>query len=86
MMDIGKPCDCHRNSCDLWEANRNNPDIRVHIATGYALTKDGMWRQHSWVVWIKARSVKIVETTTPRIAYFGFVMTDKEAELFNRHN
>ncbi|MCL2621127.1 MAG: hypothetical protein FWD97_09370, partial [Defluviitaleaceae bacterium] len=30
----GKPSDCHRNSCELWEINRSN--IKIAIVTGYA--------------------------------------------------
>jgi hypothetical protein len=80
----GQPCRCHSNSCNLWQANRKSHEIA--IATGYALSKDGMWRQHTWLVLRKPRSVKVVETTEPRIAYFGFVMTDEEAEKFCQDN
>ena len=73
---------CHSNSSRLWENNREN----CRICTGYALSEDGMWRQHSWVVWMKARSNQIVETTEPRIAYFGFVMTDEQCEEFAANN
>jgi hypothetical protein len=74
----GERSQCHRNSCYLWEANKS----RVRIVTGYALSLDGMWRQHSWAIWIKPRKNMIVETTEPRIAYFGFVMTEDECKDF----
>lgn len=61
---------CHYNSKCLWKENKKN----TLIATGYALSKDGMWRQHSWIIHIKPRSNQIVETTIPRVAYYGFVM------------
>ena len=80
----GAPSQCHRNSCDLWEQNRS--DKEVAIATGYALTKDGLWRQHSWLLLRKSRSVQVIETTEKRIAYFGYVMTDQEAEQFCSDN
>ena len=76
----GQPSQCHRNSCDLWEANRGQ--VEIAIATGYALSKDSMWRQHSWLLLRNYRSVKVIETTEIRIAYFGFVMTDEEAKQF----
>jgi hypothetical protein len=76
---IGKPIQCHRNTCNLYEANR---DKGVRIVTGYALSEDGMWRCHSWIVWHKTRSVQLIETTEPRIAYFGYEMTADEAERF----
>jgi hypothetical protein len=78
----GQPSQCHFNSAALWDANRTLAHSTMHIATGYALSPDGMWRQHSWCVWEKPRSLRIVETTEPRAAYYGFVMLPKEAEQF----
>lgn len=74
----GRPSQCHMNSALLWDANRG----RCQIATGYALSQDGCWRQHSWVVQPMTRKYRIWETTTRRVAYFGFVMTEKESEEF----
>lgn len=74
----GWPSKCHQNSARLWDANRGI----CQIATGYALSKDGCWRQHSWVVQPLKIKYRIWETTEPRIAYFGFVMTDEECEEF----
>lgn len=45
-MKKGEDCRCHQNAAYLWDANRG----RCQIATGYALSEDGLWRQHSWVV------------------------------------
>lgn len=78
----GLPSQCHSNSSRCWEENK---DI-AKICTGYALSDDGMWRQHSWVLWMKQRSNQIVETTVPRIAYFGYVMTDEQCEEFAENN
>lgn len=75
----GKVGRCHQNSCYLFCAN---PD-RCTIATGYALSEDGIWRQHSWVVQPLATKLRVWETTPiKRVAYFGFVMTKKESEEF----
>ncbi|MBQ8806613.1 MAG: hypothetical protein IJZ68_09245 [Bacteroidaceae bacterium] len=74
----GKPSQCHRNSSYCWEANQD----KAVLCTGYALSEDGMWRQHSWLVELRPRRNKIVETTVPRIAYFGFGMTTEEARDF----
>lgn len=42
------------------------------LFTGYALTKDGYWREHSWSVY----NGHYLETTLiPRIKYFGFEST-----------
>lgn len=80
----GRDNACHANTCNLWEANRNEHEVA--IATGYALSKDGVWRQHSWLLQRCARSVQIIETTCKRVAYFGFVMTEEEAESFSADN
>lgn len=80
----GDPSQCHRNSCYLWEENIKEHEVA--IATGYALSKDGMWRQHSWLMHRKHRSVEIIETTEIRVAYFGYVMTCDEAILFCEGN
>ena len=69
---------CHENAAYLWDANRG----RCNIATGYALSEDGLWRQHSWVVQPMTRTVKVWETTVGRVAYFGVVFTDEESEKF----
>jgi hypothetical protein len=82
----GVPSQCHKNSCDLWHVNRDNPDVELYIATGYALSSDGLWRQHSWLVLITPRGCKIIETTERRVAYFGFVMTESEAQVFDSDN
>lgn len=74
-LNKGIPSQCHRNSCNLFENNDNTA-----IATGYALSTDGYWRQHSWC--IDTLSGKIIETTEKRVAYFGFIMTFEEAEDF----
>lgn len=78
----GLPSQCHYNASRLWEQNKN----QSHICTGYALSPDGMWRQHSWLIWNKARSNQIVETTVPRILYYGFVMTNEQCEEFADNN
>tara|TARA_Y100000310_G_scaffold103027_1_gene101175 strand:+ start:3056 stop:3604 length:549 start_codon:yes stop_codon:yes gene_type:complete len=76
----GLPSQCHFNSARLWDADSSN----LSLMTGYALSDDGMWRQHSWC--IHQESGKIIETTELRIAYFGFVMTPDESEAFNFDN
>jgi len=53
--------DCHQNSARL--------ALKAGIEwwTGLALSKDGIWRIHSWCV----KGAKIIETTEPRTLYFG---------------
>lgn len=71
----GESCKCHGNSAALWDANRN----KVKIVTGYALTRDGVWRQHTWCV---NGDGCVIETTEKRLLYYGFTMTHTEAEQF----
>jgi hypothetical protein len=76
----GEPCECHRNSALYWEKNKE----KVVLMTGYALSNDSMWRQHSWCAFIK--SGKVIESTKGRKAYFGFAMTRDEANAFLDEN
>lgn len=82
----GEPNMCHSNAANLWKNNRNSDMFRLIICTGYALSKDGIWQQHTWLVQAKARTNNIIETTEPRIAYYGFAMTDALAEEFEEEN
>lgn len=81
-MKKGRPSQCHSNSALLWDANRE----KCQIATGYALSADGCWRQHSWVVQPLTTKYRIWETTEKRIAYFGFILNDEECEEFYYNN
>ena len=83
-MMVGRPSQCHANTADLWEQNQKDHDVT--ICTGYALSPDGLWRQHSWLLHRydtgKQRRERVIETTVKRLAYFGFELTQQEAELF----
>lgn len=74
----GQDNQCHQNSACCWNANRKHSVIM----TGYAL-HNGTWVSHSWVVDSKSN---IVETTFPREIYFGFLLTDEEAQKFYDDN
>ena len=69
---------CHRNVATLW----CNAPGRVRIATGYALSDDGLWRQHSWAV----KGGRVIETTERRTAYHGITLTLEEALAFTMSN
>jgi hypothetical protein len=60
----GEECRCHDNSETIMEAF---PFI-CQIGHGFALSDDGLWRCYSWIVW---QDIAIVETTVPRLAYYG---------------
>lgn len=78
----GEPSQCHSNSSLIWMSNKD----KYRIATGYALTEDGMWREHTWLIENKPRQNKVIETTSKRILYFGFVLTKEECESFYENN
>ena len=70
----GEPGDCHVNAVRLWRTGD-----AVAIGTGYALSADGLWREHSWGVDAAGR---IVETTAERVTYYGVTMTGERAQWF----
>lgn len=82
----GRPCQCHSNSAELWYNNRDSSvthgEFALILCTGYALSRDGLWRQHSWLVQAKPRSNVIIETTRGRVAYYGFGLTYAQANEF----
>lgn len=59
---------CHQNAGRLWLKDKKN----LRICTGYALSADGLWRQHSWLV--KPKEKQIIETTERRVAYYGVAL------------
>lgn len=77
----GLPNQCHFNSAQLWVDKKD----KLLLYTGYALSDDGMWREHSWCV-VDDGSLTVIETTTPRLAYFGFQLSDMEASDFYEQN
>lgn len=82
-MKRGATSRCHSNSCLLFEANQH---LDLTIATGYALSDDGLWRQHSWCVYRTPKSVRVIETTERRLMYFGFAMNLAECLEFGDNN
>lgn len=78
----GQTCRCHANASRIWEKNK---DIMT-ICTGYALSDDGMWRQHSWVAQKQPCMHQIIETTERRVLYFGFALTPELCEKFAENN
>jgi hypothetical protein len=70
---------CHENVAEMWVDKKY--DLTA-VATGYALSEDGLWRQHSWGI----RNGEIVETTALRLKYFGKSMHGSDADEFARAN
>jgi hypothetical protein len=77
----GEPNQCHTNTARLWLAGSTD-DGRHQVAgavTGYALSDDGLWRQHSWAVTGDGRPV---ETTVARVAYAGVTLAGQTLAEF----
>jgi len=68
----GRPCRCHTNVGYLFD---EHPNV-FRVATGWALSEDGVWRQHSWAINITNNT--LIETTVKRKAYYGFILNEKE--------
>lgn len=67
--------ECQQNIATYWMTDR----VGVFgIGIGYALSDDGLWRQHFWGV----RRRGILETTTKREQYFGVTICAFEAAVF----
>jgi hypothetical protein len=62
----------HDNAFAFWE---KKPE-RYMVVTGYGLSKDGIWRPHSWC--IDRKTGKIIETTERRTKYFGVEFSKAE--------
>jgi hypothetical protein len=70
---------CHRNVAKIWKARKHGI---VAIASGYALSSDDLWWEHSWGI----RREGILETTTKRVKYFGLVLQGGKADSFAQVN
>jgi len=77
-MRIMKDRSCHDNVAAVWKARRFGI---IALASGYALSDDGLWRRHSWGI----LGDGVLETTEARLKYFGIVLQgiagDKAAEF-----
>jgi hypothetical protein len=71
----GRPNCCHENLAAMWGKPRS---LLVALGTGYALSPDGLWRQHSWGVLREG----IIETTVVRTKYFGILLQGERADQF----
>lgn len=60
---------CHDNASELLKTNQVK---KMH--TGFALSKDRLWRYHSWGI---SRSGKIIETTILRLVYVPITIIKK---------
>jgi hypothetical protein len=78
-LKVMKSSSCHQNVAFLWTKRKFGI---VGIATGYALSDDGLWRQHSWGILRDG----VLETTQARQKYFGIVLQGERADFFVANN
>ena len=69
----GAQSHCHLNTAKLYSRKRVDT-----IVTGFALSKDKLWREHTWGL----KGKRVVETTEKRVKYFGKVLSKDEAREF----
>jgi len=71
---------CHTNSAIryLQFCHGQTGYSTCEIVSGYGLSRDGLWRQHTWL-WADER---LVETTVRRILYYGAVLSPVESVRF----
>jgi hypothetical protein len=68
---------CHVNVATLRARGRGT------IATGFALSEDGLWREHSWLIQRPESDPGIIlETTVGRLLYHGYALTVREQRRF----
>jgi hypothetical protein len=72
----GRASACHHNAVALWRSGE-----AAAMGSGYALSEDRLWREHTWGI---AHDGQLIETTEPRTAYFGIELRDGSAERFAR--
>lgn len=76
----GDQSGCHGNVLLLSAKNLKNPQFLAW--TGLALSDDGIWRVHSWA----ENERRIIETTEPRVKYFGYCLAPLEfVEMFFKY-
>jgi len=72
---------CHFNASNFWKNYTDkNGDESAYICTGWAMSNDNIWRQHSWVCLRDSDS--IIETTEDREIYYGFILNYEECNKF----
>ena len=69
----GEQSHCHLNVAKLYKSKRVDT-----IVTGFALSKDGLWREHTWGL----KGGRVIETTERRVQYYGKVLCRAEALEF----
>tara|TARA_B100000768_G_C11230097_1_gene354666 strand:+ start:52 stop:483 length:432 start_codon:yes stop_codon:yes gene_type:complete len=83
-MDVSK---CHKNVVTFYSNFINDSDNsydELSIVTGWALSNDGVWYQHSWL-YFNYDDV-ILETTESRLLYYGVILSGVALDNFIESN
>ena len=72
-----RACNCHSNVSRLYKEGKIDA-----IVTGWALSDDCLWRQHSWGIVSGPKGDRIVETTGKRKKYYGVILEGNEIDDF----
>lgn len=78
----GAYSNAHQNVAHLWSFNEN----KTRIATGIVLTKEGIWKRHSWLILQKRPHNKIIDSTDSNFLYFGYILNHSECNEFYWEN
>lgn len=80
-----KPCRCHGNAGVFWKNYSEQHGFdNIKIVVGWCLSKDGIWRCHSFLY--QPMDNVVIETTQKRTVYFGFILDLEESESHYEHN
>jgi len=74
LFHFGETSRCHQNSIEFYLDGENN----YKLCTGFALSNDGLWRSHTWLI---NEDNLPVETTVGRERYFGVVLDKKKLPI-----
>jgi hypothetical protein len=77
-LQLGEEVSCQENVAVLWIDG-----TAAEVGTGYALSEDGLWRQHSWGI---AGDGVVIETTEERLRYVGVRLVGTGALKFAASN
>jgi hypothetical protein len=80
----GTPNACHANAAEVWMRHEG----AMGLCTGYALTKEGIWLQHSWCVTTGDQGKKLILETTAVDweKHFGCVLDEQQSFVFAMAN
>jgi len=74
-LELMEESSCHVNTAILFKRGAGS------IASGFALSEDGLWREHSWIAEGGERQV-LIETTVLRLLYHGYLLSVEEQGWF----